>query len=92
MKKLVLAVAALAGVALAAPAPASAHVSLSIGLPGFGFFLGAPCPRPVVYPVPAYYPPVYYAPYYRPGPVVFGFRHHPRFRGHYGHWRHGWAR
>lgn len=54
---------ALLATALAAPGSASAHgVSVSIGLPGFGFYFGAPAR-------PAYAAPPYF--YYSP-PVVYG--------------------
>jgi hypothetical protein len=93
MKKVVLALGLLAAVALAVPGRAEAHFSLAIGLPGFGFFFGAPtppvvyAPPPVVYAAPA---PVYAAPVpFYPPAVVYAA---PSVRFAYGHpyYRHGW--
>jgi len=89
MKKIVVALGLLAAVALFRPAPAAAHVAVSIGVPGFGLFVGAPpvaySPPPVYYAPPVVYPagPYYYPTYYRP------WRSWPAHRGWYGH-RHYW--
>jgi hypothetical protein len=84
MKKLLLVPGFVAALALGSPVPAHAHFSLAIGLPGFGIFVHEPCPRPIVYAPPVYYPPrvVYYP--YAPAPVVF----HPRHGHHRGWYRH----
>ena len=86
MKKLVLAVGLAGALLLAAPGKASAHFSFSIGVPGFAFFAGPPCPLPIVYapPAPVYYypPPVVYA----PAPVFYGGYARPGFYGR-GYWK-----
>jgi len=89
MKKTFLALGLLAAVALVRPAAADAHVSFGLALPGFGLFVNAPPPPPVVYaPAPAFYPPpaYYYRPpvrYYAPAPVRFRHRWN-------GYRRYGW--
>ena len=85
MKKIVVALGLLAAVALFRPAPAAAHVAVSIGVPGFGLFIGAPpvayAPPPVYYAPPVVYPagPYYYPTYYRP------WRSWPAHRSWYGY-------
>ena len=100
MRKALFGLGLLAMVAVAVPRRADAHVSVAIGLPGLGFFLGAPAvpyappvvyAPPVAYAAPVYAPPVYYAPYYgyRP-PVAYApvyFHDNGRHRGWY---KHGW--
>jgi hypothetical protein len=94
MRKALLGLGLLAMVAVAVPRRADAHVSVAIGLPGFGFFLGAPpvvYAPPVAYAAPVYAPPAYYAPCYRCGPPVAYapayFHDNGRHRGWY---KHGW--
>jgi hypothetical protein len=64
MRKMLIALGLVAAATLAMPHPASAHVGISIGLPGFGLFIGAPAPA---YYGPAYYRPAYYGPAYYGG-------------------------
>ena len=94
MKKLLVVLPLLAVVALATPRTADAYFSLSIGLPGFGIFVPAPVPPPVVYGPPVAYapPPVYAAPpvvYYRPAPVFYPAYYGHGHGHHYGWYRHG---
>ncbi len=83
MKKLLLVALVLGGLTFVRPAPADAHVSFAFGLPGFGLFINAPVPAPVVYyDAPVYYPPPVYRSYYAPV-----YRRPCHFRGH-GYYRH----
>ena len=87
MRKALIGALMIGAIALGAPRTADAHVSVAIGLPGLGFFFGAPAPYayapPVAYvpPPPVVYgPPVYYAPrpypFYRYGYARPYYRHH----------------
>ena len=79
MRKMLIALGFVAAVTLATPHPASAQVGISIGLPGFGLFIGAPAPA---YYGSSYYGPAFYGPaYYRPayyGPAYYGGGHYRR--------------
>jgi len=68
MRKMLIALGLVAAATLATPHQASAQVGISIGLPGFGLFIGAPAP---VYYGPTYYGPSYYRPAYY-GPAYYG--------------------
>jgi hypothetical protein len=59
MRKMLIALGLVAAATLATPHPASAQVGISIGLPGFGLFIGAPAPA---YYGPSCYRPAYYGP------------------------------
>jgi len=90
MRTMLVGLGILLAVTLAAPRRADADVSVAIGLPGFGLFVGAPYPPPVVYAPPVIYgPPVYYAP-----PAYYAPYHRRRYYAPhyaYGHGRHrGW--
>jgi len=68
---------ALAVATVATPRAADAHVAVAIGLPGFGFFFGAPYAATGVYVAPPVYaaPPVAYGPpavAYPVPPVYYG--------------------
>lgn len=84
------ALALIGAIGLAAPPIAAAdHFSFSIGIPGFAFYAGPPCPPPYAYGyAPAYY---YYPP--PPPPVVFygsGYGYPYSRPGYYrgrGHWK-----
>jgi len=84
MRKMLIALGFVTAVTLATPHPASAQVGISIGLPGFGLFIGAPAPAYYgsSYYGPAYYGPAYYgSSYYRPayyGPAYYGGGHYRR--------------
>ena len=70
MRKMLIALGFVAAVTLATPHPASAQVGISIGLPGFGLFIGAPAP--------AYYGSSYYRPAYYGRSAYYGGGHYRR--------------
>ena len=94
MLKALIGLMMVAAVGLITPRPAAAHVSVSIGLPGFGLFIGGPplayAPPFVAYgPSVAYAPPIAYAPTFYAPPVVFGASYAPVYGG--GYYRRGYG-